>query len=133
MLNPYPIELVDHGDRILLRLEIYDLVRTIHIRPVVDAARQPRTLLGYSTGRWEGATLVVETSRIDYGFVEFGVPQSASSTLVERFTPSPDGKRLDYRFKVIDPETFTEPVEFERERVWRAGEKVMTFNCSTEE
>lgn len=33
MWFPYPMEFVDQGDRILLRLESYDAVRTIHMTP----------------------------------------------------------------------------------------------------
>ena len=131
MTNPYPIELVDNGDTIALRIEMYDLERTIHMRGAADPSTQPRSLLGYSTGKWDGETLVVNTSRIDYAALEFGVPQSPSAELVERFTPSTDGRLLEHLIEATDPEYLTEPVEltsaFPRE--WVPGEKVMRYNC----
>jgi hypothetical protein len=50
--------------------------------------------------------------------------------IFERFTPAPDGSRLDFTMTVMDPETFTEPVELKRSWVYRPGEKVMRFDCS---
>ena len=65
ILNPYPIEFIDEGDRIRLRIEEWDAVRVIHM----SAEEPPRNVrlsrLGYSQGLWKGRTLVVETSRIN--------------------------------------------------------------------
>ena len=72
----------------------------------------PKTLLGRSKGRWEGTTLVVTTTRIDWRYLDpSGVPLGPSATIVERFTPTPDGTRLSYSMTVTDPATFTQPVE----------------------
>ena len=49
MDNPYPIEFVDEGDRILMRLEEWDGVRTIFLDPdSVGEPIQPR--MGVSIG-----------------------------------------------------------------------------------
>jgi len=131
--EPYPIEFVDKHDTILMRMEEYDTVRTIHMGASAPAAEsQPKTRLGYSTGHWEGTTLVVNTSRIDWRYFDpSGVPQGSAMTIVERFTPSGDGSHLDYTMRVTDPETFTEPVELHRAWVNRPGEEVKPYNCTT--
>jgi len=130
MEQPYPIEFVNKGDTILLRLEEYDSVRTISMAANSNVDSLPKTLLGRSKGRWEGDTLVVTTSRIDWPYFDpSGVPQSASSRLVERFTPASDGTRLNYTMTVTDPATFTEPLELKRSWVWRPGETVKPYNC----
>ena len=63
MEAPYPIEFINQGDEILLRAEEYDLVRTISMSTEAGLEAQPASLLGHSVGRWEGDTLVVDTSQ----------------------------------------------------------------------
>jgi hypothetical protein len=63
MSAPTPMEIVDEGEEIIVRIEEFDSVRTIHMDGGEDPAAQLRTPLGYSVGRWEGDTLVVETTR----------------------------------------------------------------------
>ena len=60
MISPLPMEFVRDGDKIILRLEEYDTVRTIHMNPNA-APPAGNTLLGFSRGRLEGNVLVVET------------------------------------------------------------------------
>jgi hypothetical protein len=85
MEQPYPIEFVDSGDRVLLRIEEYDLVRTIHMRDVPEGADQPHSPLGFSVGRMEGRDLVVETTKINSGtFDSIGIPLSLEARLEER-------------------------------------------------
>ena len=130
--QPYPIEFVDRKDTILMRLEEYDSVRVIHLGKSAPAETQPKSLLGYSTGHWEGNTLVVDTSRIAWRYFDpNGVPQGSAMSIVERFTPSADGSHLDDLIRVTDPETFTEPVELHRMWVNRVGEEVKPYNCTT--
>jgi len=130
--EPYPIEFVDKGDTILMRIEEYDTVRTIHMTSDVKAQSQPKTRLGYSRGHWEGKTLVVATSRINWPhFDPFGTPQGPDATIVERFTPSADGSRLDYTMLEGDLDTFTRPVELKRGWVRRPGEQVKPYNCTS--
>jgi hypothetical protein len=38
MVSPYPIELVDRGDRVVIRTEAYDLERTAWLTPPRDAS-----------------------------------------------------------------------------------------------
>ena len=133
MSIPTPMELVEKKDVILLRMEEYDTVRTIHMTGAGNADAQPRTPVGYSTGRREGKTLVVDTSRINARYFNGqGVPLGGATRLVERFTLGEDGKRLHYTLTVMDPEIFTAPVEMKRSWVYRPGDKVLPFNCTTD-
>jgi hypothetical protein len=128
--QPFPIEFVDHGDTIEIKMEEYDTRRTIHIRGAA-AAEAPRTPLGYSVGKWEGSTLVVETTQLNEPYLNnTGVPMGPAARLVERFSPSADGSRLSYTLVITDPDSLTSPVEGKRSWVWRPGEKVMPFNCT---
>ena len=128
--QPFPIEFVDRGDIIELKMEEYDTRRAIHLLAAAPADA-PRTPLGYSVGKWEGSTLVVETTRLNEPYLNStGAPMGAAAKLVERFSPSADGSRLNYTLVVTDPDSLTTPVEGKRSWVWRPDEKVMPFNCT---
>ena len=131
MHQAYPFELVKQGDDILLRMEFYDAERIIHMNAGTAPTSAPYSLYGYSTGRWDDATLVVETTRIDAPYFDGGdgTPQSRAIRLVERFTATVSGERLDYRLIVNDPETFTEEMEFTTYYIWRPEIRVEPFDC----
>jgi hypothetical protein len=83
----------------------------------IGASRAPEPLqswYGQTTGRWEGDTLVAETThfrpgdtiRIASGFTPLVVRQT--STIVERFSLiAPD--ELLYQFTVVDPDVYSRP------------------------
>jgi hypothetical protein len=130
MEQPYPLEFVKKGDTILLRLEEYDTVRTIVMKPDAKFDTLPKSRLGRSKGTWDGETLVVATDRIDWPYFDpSGIPQGPSSSIVERFTPTADGTRLSYTMTITDAATFSAPVELKRSWVWRSGETVKPYNC----
>lgn len=131
MNNPYPLEFVQRGRDILLRMEMYDAERLIHMGTVQPEARDAPSLYGYSIGRWEDRTLVVETTGIDAPYFDGadGTPQSDAMQIVEYFTPIESGDRLDYRLVVNDPQTFTSEMEFTRYWIWRPGLHVEPFDC----
>jgi hypothetical protein len=62
--------------------------------------------MGDPRGRWEGDTLVVETTNFSDKVVFRGA--SSNLKLVERFTRV-DANTLDYRFTVEDPTTWARP------------------------
>lgn len=132
MFSPFPIEFVDRGDEIVLKVEEWDAVRPIHMGDRADPRDQPATPLGYSTGRWEGQTLVVETTRVSWPyFDDIGTPQSEAVEIVERFTLSADEQRLDYAVRVTDPTTFTTTAEISGGQYgWTPGEAIKPFNCT---
>ncbi len=132
MFSPFPIEFVDRGDEIILNVEEWDAVRPIHMGDRQDPSDQPATPLGYSIGRWDGQTLVVETSRVNWPyFDDIGTPQSEAVEIVERFTLSADEQSLDYDVIVTDPATLTTPTNISGgQYVWVPGEKIKPFNCA---
>jgi hypothetical protein len=131
ILNPYPIEFVDAGDAIELRIEEWDATRVI--RMTIDAvANTPApTPLGYSVGRWEGSTLVIETTQIDWPYLDDkGAPQSDDVTIVERFTLSENDTRVDFELTVMDPQYLIDPVIWDAYWVWKPGVEIRPFECA---
>ena len=91
--------------------------RVIRLAAQGHLPRSIRPWMGDSIGRWEGPTLVVETTNLNPG-ESFKMPLpiyiSEDARIVERFTRLADGGLL-YAFSVDDPKVFTQ--------VWR-GEQV---------
>jgi hypothetical protein len=88
----------------------YELIHDTRIIPIGTTPREPllspaiRMYMGAARGRWEGSTLVVETTNLKVG------TRGASSglRLIERFTRT--GKdHVDYRVTFVDPSTWTAP------------------------
>ncbi len=130
MITPHPIEFVQQGEDILMRFEEDDAERLIHMGQVDQTPADSQGLLGYSSGKWEGNDLVVETSRIDAPALDdLGTPMHSSIRLVERFSLSDDQERLDYDITIVDPVTFTQPLELSRYWIWRPELKVNEWNC----
>jgi hypothetical protein len=129
MQQPNPIEFVDNGDEIHLRIEEFDTVRVISLTD--SAPNLPASLLGDSVGSWEGNTLVVRTNNIDWPyFDQNGYRQSEAMEVVERFALDDAGGRLDYELTVVDPALFTEPVTLTKSWRWVPGDQVLPFDCS---
>ena len=93
----------------------YEMIHDVRVIPLGRRPRLPRTIaqfMGDSRGRWEGATLVVETSnlsdQVGVGINGSGPPASPAMALTERFTRvAPDTIR--YEATVNDPQTFAAP------------------------
>jgi hypothetical protein len=92
------------------------LVEMIHDARIIPLDGRPhvsqkiRQWLGDSRGRWEGKTLVVETTNLnevqDRTRTVFGT--GATARVIERFTRV-DADTIDYRVTVDDPATYTKP------------------------
>ena len=136
--NPLPMEFVRDGDgsdgAILQRFEENDHVRRIHMAAATHEGPKENLLLGYSTGRWDGDTLVVMTSSVIPERIDgAGTPFSEEMVLLERYTPSEDGNRLNYTLRVTDAETFTESFEVERFWDWRPEIIVAPYDCDRDQ
>jgi hypothetical protein len=128
---PYPMELIDNGDTIVILQEEFDTVRTIHMNPATTPNSPEASLLGHSVGHWEEETLVVETTQVSWPYFDNrGIPQSEQTRFEERFTVSADGRRLNYTLETTDPQTFTEPVVLDRFWLWRPENQVERYNCT---
>ena len=111
MISPLPVEFVDRGDTIELRLTGFGNMRSIELAPVDDPEAVPLSDLGYSTGRWTGQTLEVRTTRIGWPWLDdAGRPQSERVEIQEEFALLDDGDRLRYTQTIVDPESLTQPV-----------------------
>jgi len=131
VLNPYPMEFIDDGDRIIQRIEEWDARRVFHMSEDARGQTQASSYLGYSVGRWDDNTLVVDTTQVAFPLLDGdGTPMSESVAMVERYTLSEDETRLQYDVIVTDPENLVEPAIWENTWVYRPGLEVRPFECT---
>lgn len=131
MQAPFPMMLHAGRDLIVMQMEYFDHTRVIFMdgreHPPADA---PHTLSGHSVGRWDGETLVVETTHIAPGsFMNNGFEHSENIRLVEEFSLSDDGQTLRATQLYTDPETFAGRAA--RYMAWsrRPGEHIFPYDC----
>jgi hypothetical protein len=96
MQGPFPIEIHPATELIVFKLEYYDLVRIVFMdgRPH-PGADYPHSKVGHSVGRWDGDTLVVDTTHLSEStLTNNGLGHSEKVHVIERFRASPDGKFL---------------------------------------
>jgi len=131
ILNPYPVEFVDAGDAIRIRIEEWDAERTIYLTDGPPAARSAPGRLGYSTGRWEGDTLIVRTTAVDWPLLDdSGTPLGEHAEMIERFTLDRSQGRLSYSVAVTDPANLTEPAVWEGLWIWSPGVTIRPYRCT---
>jgi hypothetical protein len=98
------MQLVQTRDHVVIVNEMIHSARIVALNGRPHAPKDVRSLTGDSVGRWEGDTLVVDTTN----FSQEGGFRGASTNLhlVERFTRV-DPDTLRYEFTVDDPTTWT--------------------------
>jgi hypothetical protein len=105
--NNYTI--VQSPDAVMIMTEMVHDVRVIRLGERSNPLPSDvRPYGGDSWGRWEGSSLVVETTNIHPAQGIMNVPPSDQAKVIERFTRVGPGT-INYEFTVIDPETYAEP------------------------
>ena len=101
------VQIFQTPGHLVLMTEMVHTVRSVPLddRPAIEDERLAQWS-GNSRGRWEGDTLVVETTNFDTDRNWRG--SSTGMRLVERFTRV-DETTLEYEYTVRDPDTWTEP------------------------
>jgi hypothetical protein len=114
MMNmAYGMEVMQTKDKITFFSELNDALRRVYLdgrKPTQKHLEDP-TYAGYSTGHWEGDTLVVETVALHpNSFIEGFTPHSDAMTVKERIRFIGAGL-LEDRITVNDPKALTQPWE----------------------
>ena len=113
--SPYPLQIVQNDTHVAL---LFEQNTWFHVVPT-DSRPLPKDLeptwFGTSVGRWDGDTLVVDTSGFN-GYTRLdtiGHPHSDALHLVQTFRRT-DFDHIAYSVTVNDPETYTKPWTNER-------------------
>jgi hypothetical protein len=115
-MRPLLREIDVRDDRVVMTIDADGTAATRTIR--LDLAEHPPnvepSLLGHSIGRWDGATLVIDTVAFtphELG-IGFGIPSGAGKHLVERLTLTDDRLQLRYELTLEDPEYLAMPATY---------------------
>ena len=121
MYMPYPVQIVQSTDTILMMSEFASAVRTIYVN---GTARPPAdTWMGWSNGKWDGETLVIDSRGFMGGTVgaldeegavhvrfldRAGNYHTDGLHVVERIRRT-DADHLEYEATIEDPNVYTRP------------------------
>jgi len=119
------VQIVQAREQVVLLNEMIHDARIIPLDARPPLPKNVRQLRGDSRGRWEGDTLVIETTN----FTEETAFRGASENLrlTERFKRISEDTLL-YQFTVDDPTSFTKPWTVELP-MWRNRELVYEYAC----
>ena len=113
MSMAYGMEVMQTKDKIKFFSEWQDALRRVYLdgrKPSQKILNDP-TYAGYSTGHWEGDTLVVDTVSLHpNSFIDNSSPHSEEMTVKERIRFTAPGI-LEDRVTVTDPKALTKPWE----------------------
>ena len=108
----FPLEILQTPGQVTVLAEFLTQTRRIHLNkpaPALDSLNP--NFYGYSTGHWEGDTLVITTRGVKESVHFFEIPHSAEMTIIERIRlTGPD--LMENQITIEDPTTLIEPYRF---------------------
>jgi hypothetical protein len=131
----YNFEITQMPDRVILRHEKEDVVRTVWLEG--HGHRSPGvyefSLHGYSTGRYENNQLVIETTKFVFdprGFHDSYIPSSTQKKVTERYWRQ--GNLLMMESVSEDPLILKQPFHYHFQ--WELTQRPLTpYNCEAED
>jgi hypothetical protein len=135
--HPQPRKIVQTPELIVIMYEGNQGLRQIFLDgrelPEVNEDLQP-WWYGYSVGRWEGDTLVVESVGFkDMGWLDvYGSPLTFEGKLIERWR-RPEFGRLEIDVTVDDPKAYTRPFTVRVGHQILLDEELIEFICNENE
>jgi len=112
-LLPEPFKIIHSTGVIVMLYEVETTFRQIFTDGRKLPADPSPTWQGYSVGRWEGDTLVIDTAGFnDYGWLDArGTGHTVDMRVEERFRRRDYG-HMELTITITDPQTFTRPITF---------------------
>jgi hypothetical protein len=132
--GPLPYKIVQTPKLVLILYEGDTDFRQIFLdtrKPVEDP--QPRWM-GYSTGRWDGDTLVVDTVGFNDGLWldAIGHPNTTALHLIERFR-RPDAGHLTIETTIDDPGAYAKPITYTQPLTLLPDSDLLEYYCTENE
>jgi hypothetical protein len=127
---PYPFQILQSTKHIMMLHEYAGAVRTVYMTDQTEAPAD--SWMGWSNGKWEGETLVVDTKGFNdlSWFDRAGNFHSDALHVVERFTPR-SADTLNYEATIEDSKTFSRPwkISMPLYRHVEPNAQIMEFRC----
>ena len=131
---PWPWKVVQMSDYIAIVYEAFSLWRQIYLDGRELAEDAPPTWLGYSTGKWDGDTLVVDTRGFNgkMWMDQLGTPSTEALHLIERFRRRDFG-HMDIEITIDDPKAYTKPWTVKEQAGLMLDTELMEAVCNENE
>jgi hypothetical protein len=125
-----PFEIRREGNTVVVDHQFMDSRRVIHLDRTAPPPGTPPSTLGYSTGRFDGDALVIDTTSFVAATLEprYGVMHSADLKLTERIEVNPQTHELEITWTIDDPIVFKEP-HTQKEIYVRTERWQEPYNC----
>jgi hypothetical protein len=127
---PYPFQIVQSAQNILIAYQYAGAVRMINMGVPTKAPGD--SWMGWSNGRWEGETLVVDVTSLNdqTWFDRAGNFHSDALHVVERYTPR-SADTLLYEAQIEDPKVFSRPwkIRMPLYRRVEADARLLEYKC----
>jgi hypothetical protein len=131
---PLPYKIIQTPHVIVILYEENNIFRQIFLddRPLPKDP-DPRWM-GYSVGRWEGDTLVVDSTGFrDGGWLDrMGHPHSADLHVIERFH-RPDVGHLEIEVTIDDPKAYSKLITYTQRQTLIPDDDLLEYFCTENE
>jgi hypothetical protein len=133
-LLPGPFKIIQTPELILIRNEYENTLRQIYTDGRKPPADPDPLWLGYSVGRWEADTLVIDTVGFnDKGWLDgIGHPQSEALHVTERFHRRDFG-HMDVQVTIDDPKVYTKPFSVKFTELLLPDSDILEYFCAENE
>lgn len=130
----YPMEIIQRPEQITIIYEAHSETRRVYLgnRNAPEKDRVPGRN-GYSSGHWEGDTLVVETIGMKES-IDQATAHGENARIVERYTPFSEGglRRLKVELTIHDPEFYTSSPTLTRTYTQLKEGRILDYACPEE-
>jgi hypothetical protein len=126
MTYSFPFEIIASADRLTMIYEYQSKVRRIWMDDRKPGEYMIASRMGHSNGRWDGSTLVIDTTNLEKTVRDFrGELISENARIEERYSLSEDGTTMTAVVTVHDPENYERPPV--RRRMWKRDNSAEIF------
>jgi hypothetical protein len=133
-LLPFPTRFVQTPGILVILTEAKNPPRQIHTDGRTHPIDPQSSWVGYSIGKWEGDTLVVDTMGItDKGTLDgMGHPISPDGHIIERLRRRDYG-HMDVQVTIQDPKYYSKPISFKYTRTLIPDDDLLEWVCAENE
>ncbi len=130
MASPFPFEIVQTPEITYILFEYMSQIRRVYMTGAAPAAMGLPTFNGRSTGRWEGSTLIIETTDLNPISVldTTHLPTSDALKVTERLRLL-SADQLEVTITLTDPKVYTQPWTVVRTYKRKQGEQILEYVC----
>ena len=129
------MEIIQRPEQITVIYEAHSEIRRLYFGTKIlpESDRVP-SRNGYSTARWEGNTLVVETTSLKEQ-EDQNYPHSEQARITERYQLTSDAKGnrvLEVHWTLTDPVFYTRPLSSEKKWTFDPKGVLLPYECNEE-